>query len=128
MEMVVHSNSLRISRFPKGIPGIFVLIIGVAIYWFFRPPKLSFLDWPDWVAFSLPDGPWTFAYALFITSIWNGRKSSMKFLWHASIPILTFGHLLCTTTCLVGVICIGIIFMPGYFIANNLQILNHEKK
>ncbi len=92
------------------------LMLGGIIYLLFRPSEVLFLKWiqtaaldnwislirqkslslnlllPEWIVFSLPNGLWAFAYALFITGIWSGSKSWLRYSWMATIPILVLGY------------------------------------
>jgi len=91
------------------------IFLGGLIYILLRPSEHIFFGWiraaglgqwisparslslplsqlfPDWIIFSLPNGLWSFAYALLITSIWSGSTSWLKFFWMASIPLLVLG-------------------------------------
>jgi hypothetical protein len=94
---------------------LLALLSGIAIYLLFRDGVPSFVarmhdpglsglistvrqkalltreHMPAWIVYSLPDGLWSFAYAVLITSIWWRSKSWLKYGWMATIPVLIFG-------------------------------------
>ncbi len=47
---------------------------------------------PKWIIYSLPNGLWSFSYALIIAHLWIGRNSIMKYFWLTSIPIVGLGY------------------------------------
>jgi hypothetical protein len=135
------------------------LSIGGVIYIFLRPSEHVFFGWiravgldnlfnaarstslsqslpfPEWFVFSLPNGLWSFAYALLITVIWSGSKSWLRYPWMASIPILVLGYeVLQYTGIIPGTFCIqdlafgvaGLIL--GNIVGNKIiKSNNHEK-
>jgi len=92
------------------------LLFGVFVYIFFRTSEFRFFHWagtvgleqwlrkaragslswslhtPEWFIYSLPNGLWSFAYAVLITGIWLKSHSWLKYLWMASIPVLVTGY------------------------------------
>jgi hypothetical protein len=91
------------------------LSLGGIIYILFRTSEPVFFNWirsagleswlnfvrnsslslnrllPGWIVYSLPNGLWSFAYALLITGIWAESKSRLKYFWMATIPVLVIG-------------------------------------
>ena len=92
------------------------LLLGALIYLFLRPAPVLFVNWleliglkqllqvirsstlplhtnlPQWFVYSLPNGLWTFAYALIMTRIWWGRKTVVSYFWLGTIPLLGAGY------------------------------------
>ena len=88
------------------------LLLGALIYMLLRPAPVLFINWiellslkqlphiskssnlllyislPHWFVFSLPNGLWTFAYALIMTQIWGGKKLKISYFWLGTIPVL----------------------------------------
>jgi hypothetical protein len=65
-----------------------------AIHWIniIRNSSLSLSKFlPEWIVYSLPNGLWAFSYSLLITGIWSGSKSSLRYFWFASIPLVVLG-------------------------------------
>jgi len=91
------------------------IFLGGVIYVLLRPSEAAFFqlfsvvgieDWtglirentipqsqffPDWFVYTLPNGLWAFAYTLLILTIWKGSRSTLKYVWIATIPVLVFG-------------------------------------
>ena len=106
-----RTYSHRLDIFLSGL----AILIGGLIYILLRPSEHIFFGWismagleqwmsharsvspalgqlfPEWLVFSLPNGLWSFAYALLITRIWSRSRSWLKYFWMASIPILVLG-------------------------------------
>jgi len=85
---------------------LLALVSGGFIYLFLRTTEPVFFVWlnlhhaylfassqgiPEWIVYSLPNGLWAFAYALFITKIWCGSRSWLRTFWMTSIPVLVLG-------------------------------------
>lgn len=92
------------------------ILIGGLIYILWRAETIRFFGWidydwlnnslqmvrvlgrnmrpyfPDWVIFSLPNGLWSFSYALIISYMWVGKNSKVKYFWLSSIPLLCLGY------------------------------------
>ena len=106
------------------------VFVGGMIYLLFRPAEVHFFNWfssldldqwlanvrghslsltyvmPHWFVYSLPNGLWAYAYTLLILLIWKGSRSSMKYIWYLSIPVLVFGfELLQANGTLPGTFC-----------------------
>lgn len=90
---------------------------------------------PEWIVFSLSNGLWAFAYSLFITGIWSGSKSWLRYFWMASIPVLVLGfELLQYVGIIRGTFCMQDIafgmagLIIGIFVGNKItKSKNHEK-
>lgn len=61
---------------------------------------------PVWVVYSLPQGLWSFAFAVLISSIWSRSSWVLSGLWYAFVLLLPIGweiaqyfHLLTGTFC-----------------------------
>lgn len=91
------------------------LIAGGLIYMLWRENPIVFLTWigipgvtdsmtylrthtlpmreviPAWIIYSLPDGLWSFGYALIISRLWTKNTSAIKFFWMMTIPLLCLG-------------------------------------
>jgi hypothetical protein len=136
------------------------LIAGGIIYLLFRPDEVLFFRWmrtlgfkslisyfrqnsfsinihlPEWVVYSLPNGLWAFAYALLITRIWAGSKSTFKYFWIGSIPGLVLGfEILQFTGTIPGTFCLQDIALGmtgmtiGYILGSkSVKPKNHENK
>ena len=112
------------------------ILMGTLIYILLRPSKTIFFKWintfgydnwinttrqhlstssafiPDWIIYSLPNGLWAFAYTIITVGIWRKNKSSIKYFWLSTIPILIFGYeLLQLSPFLNGTFCLQDIFM-----------------
>lgn len=69
-----------------GIPGATESII------YLRTHTLPFRDViPPWIIYSLPDGLWSFGYALIISRLWAKNFSTIKKFWIMTIPLLCLG-------------------------------------
>jgi len=88
------------------------LILGSAIYVFFRPTTLLMFHWADslslthsvllirasasglekllpvWFVFSLPFALWVLAYLFFIEAIWAHSQSWARLVWFWCIPLI----------------------------------------
>jgi hypothetical protein len=105
------------------------------IYLLLRTAEPATPDWiPNWFVYSLPDGLWAFAYALFITNIWSGSRSRLKIFWMSTIPVLVLGFeflqyagIVRGTFCLQD-LALGImgIIAGVFFGLNNLKLNHHE--
>ena len=106
-----RTYSHRLYIFLSGL----AIFIGGLIYILLRPSEHLFFGWismagleqwmsparsvspalgqlfPEWLVFSLPNGLWSFAYALLITRIWSGSRSWLKYFWMATIPVMVLG-------------------------------------
>lgn len=113
------------------------LLLGGALYFFYRPKEAIFFSWirstgvtldlehtrsivhaylfkiPDWIINSMPDGLWAFGYSLLISTIWQKHKSLSRTIWMISIPVVTIGaELIQLTEIIPGTFCqIDLIFI-----------------
>ena len=91
------------------------IVLGAMIYVLFRPGEYLLFNWinhvgpehfihtlrtrahfprlhlSDWIIYALPDGLWSFAFALMISSLWSASRSWLKYLWLAIVPLLILG-------------------------------------
>jgi len=105
------------------------LLLGSAIYVFFRPTSLLMFHWIDvigmtisigamrawvngfdkylstWIIYSLPFALWVSSYLFFIKGIWRNSTSLVRHIWFWFIPVIAIVSELAQNT--------GII--PGYF-------------
>jgi hypothetical protein len=49
------------------------------------------VTFPAWVLYSLPDGLWSFAYAVIMSQLWRGRSGLISRLWLSTIPMVGIG-------------------------------------
>jgi len=105
------------------------LLLGVVLYVLFRPTTLQIFHWadslgltesistlrylvhgsdrylPNLIIYSLPFALWISFYLLFVSVIWAGSTSSIRFVWFWSIPIIAIAVELAQ----------GLHLLPGYF-------------
>lgn len=135
------------------------LIMGGMIYILFRTSEPVFYSWlsriqldgvidsikhssfiqnlvlPEWIIYSLPNGLWAFGYAVFISRIWAGSSSWLRYIWIASIPVLIIGfEVLQYTNSIPGTFCIQDIalglagLISGIAIGININKINSYEK
>jgi hypothetical protein len=130
----MHTKRPVRNRFIKNnfvyLLAVCALFTGGAIYLLWRQDTLLYFAWldairlsapaetvraycvplypyiPDWTVYSLPNGLWAFSYALFISYLWRDNRTSVRYLWYASVPVLCIGwELLQYTGTIPGVFC-----------------------
>jgi len=93
-----------------------LVVVGFLIYILFRPDSIRVFRWfsfvgletpvlfirdfsmqfipsiPEWSIYSLPNGLWSFSYALIISHLWLTSNSVIKYFWLFSIPLVVFSY------------------------------------
>lgn len=130
------------------------LVIGSAIYVFFRPPTLLMFHWADsllltklictmrtyvhgfdkylpvWIVYSLPFALWVSSYLFFIRAVWWNSTSRVHHAWFWSIPLIAIGAELAQSIYIIPghfdlIDLITIIFASVLvFILTNFNVLN----
>jgi hypothetical protein len=94
---------------------LLALLIGGLLYLLCRPANTRVIAWireagfdhwlglgrdaltplcerlPAWVLYSLPDGLWSFAYAVILSQLWWNRAGLVARLWLMTIPVAGIG-------------------------------------
>lgn len=92
------------------------LLTGILIYLLFRDERTVVFSWlerlqlmgvlsevrsltlpvapllPEWLLFNLPNGLWSFSYALIIVFIWYREQGNLQFLFFLTVPALGLGY------------------------------------
>lgn len=100
---------------PAMASALLALLVGGLLYLFCRPANTRVIAWireagfghrldlgrdaliplckrlPAWVLYSLPDGLWSFAYAVILSRLWWNRTGLAARLWLMTIPVVGIG-------------------------------------
>lgn len=108
----MNMTAIRRNRIMASSMATACLILGSAIYVFFRPTTLLMFHWADalsmaqsvevmrasmsrferllpaWFVFSLPFALWVLSYLFFIEAVWAHSQSRAGFIWFWCIPLI----------------------------------------